>query len=114
MLWRNFDGIVMEFFSVMLLTALRMFDDSEYATMGAYGNALEANDVAYADDLIVARATLKGMQNAADIISGFTILTGLSFSVGKFRAFAINWGMRKSQCIRSNGLKRQLTCHRMV
>jgi hypothetical protein len=76
----------------MVLTALRMDGEKEFSTMGPYGQALKANDVAYADDLVVVRSNIAQMQRAADIISGFTVLAGLTFSTSKFRAFSVNWG----------------------
>jgi hypothetical protein len=76
----------------ILLTALRMDGDKGFFTMGPYGIALKVNDVGYADDLIVIRSCISHMQRAADVISGFTILMGLTFSTSKFRAFAVNWG----------------------
>jgi hypothetical protein len=76
----------------MLLKAIRIGCCDDFAVMGACGEAIKPGCIGYADDLIGITGSPAKMQKFADIISGFTILTGLTFSIEKFRAFAINWG----------------------
>jgi hypothetical protein len=76
----------------MLLTALRLQAGHDFTAMGKYGVALQQKETAYADDLGIVRGSLAEMQNSADVVSGFCILTRLILAIDKFRSGALAWG----------------------
>jgi hypothetical protein len=64
--------------------------------MGPFGHTIPADNVAFADDLLVVTGSPANMQGIANVVSAFCRLTGLTLSVEKFRAFAVNWGHEKN------------------
>ena len=54
-------------------------------------------DVAFADDLVSITGSIKELQEKADIISGWCLLTGIKIAVKKLRTFGIQWGVKKNE-----------------
>ena len=77
-----------------LLTALAEIK-SDFKTQDINGRSKEAKDVAFADDLISVTGSLKQLQDKADVISGWCIVTGIKIAISKLRTFGRQWGVRK-------------------
>ena len=69
----------------MLLTALREVDNG-FKTQNIDGRPKEVPDIAFADDLVSITATLEGLQDKADIISGWCMATGAKHATGVTRS----------------------------
>ena len=59
-----------------LLAAMRR-RRSEFKTLDLMGRSHSAETIAFADDVLSIEATLEALQNKADIISAWCILTGI-------------------------------------
>ena len=70
---------------------------NEFKTQDIDGRTTEVPDIAFADDLISITATLEGLQQKADIISGWCMATGVKVAVSKLRTFGIVWGVDKGE-----------------
>ena len=74
----------------ILLTALsRDPSPTPFQLYDPSGSSYAAPEVSFADDLVSIAAALLGLQRKADIVSGFTILTGMSIASSKLRLFHI-------------------------
>ena len=51
--------------------------------------------IAFADDLLSIESTMGALQEKADIISAWCVLTGIEISVKKLRTFGVHWGVWK-------------------
>jgi len=62
-------------------------------------------DIAYADDLISVEANPINLQRKADMVCAWSLLTGVSLSVEKFRSFGVCWGpdLGRSNLIKIHG-----------
>jgi len=72
----------------ILLTALDL-DRPESDPFPLHGptGALDAPDIAYADDLLSFSGSLPGLQRKADLVSAFTVTFGLQLAIPKLRVF---------------------------
>ena len=77
-----------------LLTALAEIN-SGFKTQNINGRTRETKDVAFADDLICVTGSLKDLQEKADVISGWCVVTGIKIAISKLRTFGRQWGTRK-------------------
>ena len=74
----------------ILLTALsRDPSPTPFQLYDPLGSPYAAPEVSFADDLVSIAAALLGLQRKADVVSGFTILTGMSIASSKLRLFHI-------------------------
>ena len=78
----------------ILLTALELAaaETTAFSTMDARGYSLPVREAAYADDLFSLCGTHEAFQRSADIVSAFSLLTGMTIAVPKLRAFRLQWG----------------------
>ena len=51
--------------------------------------------IAFADDLLSIKSTVGALQEKADIISAWCVLTGIEISVKNLRTFGVHWGVWK-------------------
>ena len=58
-------------------------------------NAIPANDVGYADDLVSLTATLACLQDKADVMSCWSLLSNVKMNTTKLRTFGILWGANR-------------------
>jgi hypothetical protein len=68
----------------MLLCALDTARSGPFYTLAHTGELQPVEHIAYVDDLITIRSTLTGLQEAADVVSGFCCLFGLTLATAKF------------------------------
>ena len=69
--------------------------NSGFKTQDINGRTRESKDVAFADDLISVTGSLRELQEKADVISGWCIVTGIKIAISKLRTFGRQWGTRK-------------------
>jgi hypothetical protein len=79
----------------ILLTALARID-SGFKVQDDEGMTTMVKDVAFADDLVSVTGTIEELQNKADVISGWCLMTGIKIATKKLRTFGIQWGVKKS------------------
>jgi hypothetical protein len=82
----------------ILLCALDEIQSDPIWTMNKDGNLKPSKSIAYADDLFTLQASTAALQKQADVVSAFCLVTGLSLSTDKFRAFFVVWGVELVWC----------------
>jgi len=75
-----------------LLTAMVKLG-SEFKVQDIEGQTHRVNEVAFADDLQSLEATIKGLQNKADLLSGWCLITGIKIKEEKLRIYGVHWGV---------------------
>jgi hypothetical protein len=71
----------------ILLTALSTVTEGAFYIRRPNHTCTQADDIAYADDLISSMSTITGLQLKADIVSSFSIIFGLDIATAKLRTF---------------------------
>jgi hypothetical protein len=75
-----------------LLCALDEDQNDPLWASGKDGNPFPIKSMGYADDLFTPKASPEALQRQADIVSAYRIVTNITLSVEKFRAFLVKWG----------------------
>jgi hypothetical protein len=60
--------------------------------------SVEATDVAYADDVVSMTSSPEALQKKADIMSGWSLLSGVNINAKKLRTFGVSWGPNRYNC----------------
>ena len=78
----------------ILLAALELAGDESksFTTLDSWGYSQPVREAAYADDLFSLCGTHAAFQRSADIVSAFSLLTGMTIAVPKLRAYRLQWG----------------------
>ena len=87
-------ALVFVLFIDILLSAIDIAMDNtdRFYLSDIDGNLQPSAPIGYIDDLIHSTATAKGLQQVADVVSGFCLFFGMDLNTTKFRAYALNWG----------------------
>ena len=68
---------------------------SGFKTQDIDGKIKMVKDVAFADDLISVTGNLEGLQQKADVMGAWCVITGVEIATKKLRTFGKEWGMKK-------------------
>ena len=77
-----------------MLDALREIE-SGFKTQDVNGQTKRVKDVAFADDLISVTGSMEKLQEKADVMAAWCLVSGVEIAVKKLRTFGKEWGIKK-------------------
>ena len=78
------------------LTALSLIK-SGFMSLDISCLATDCTDTAYADDLVSVCASPEALQDKADVMSAWCLLSGVKMNTSKLRTYGITWGPSENQ-----------------